>query len=293
MPIREYKIKDGKGNVVGIELEKFPANFIAETKEKADELYKKYDKTLQLLANKYSIFTGIEEDDLVQEGTIGLARASRDFEVGRSENFHIFAIYKIKDAMKEFVISQASNIRVPRYIRDASVLINRLKKIMESVDVLESCSLTDIWLLSSIYESNKDVADEIIKIKQSISNLADRSCTTTEQLIERAEMIPLVIYEKIDLGVDKLSGDVEGDKMIQRLAARQSIDNLKNYLKEDEFELLVDHYVYGKTVRELAEKLGIKAPSITVKIHNIVQKLNKRKDKILCYESDKATEETK
>jgi len=292
MPIREYKIKDEKGNVIGTQLEKFPANFIAETKEEAEELYKKYNKTLQLLANKYSVFTGIDIEDLVQEGSIGLARASRDFEIDRSENFHIFAIYKIKDAMKEFVISQASNIRVPRYIRDASVLINRLKRIMESVDVLESCSLTDIWLLSSIYESNKDVADEIVKIKQSISNLADRSCTTTEQLIERAEVIPLVVYEKIDLGVDKLSDGTEGDKMIQRLAARQSVANLKSYLKEDEFELLVDHYVYGKTVRELAEKLGIKAPSVTVKIHNIVQKLNKRKDKILCYESNKATEKT-
>jgi len=293
MPIREYKIRDKKGNVIGTKIEKFLANFIAETKEEAEALYKKYDKTLQLLANKYSVYTGIDEEDLIQEGTIGLARASRDFEIDRSENFHIFAIYKIKDAMKEFVVSQASNIRVPRYIRDASVLINRLKKVMESVDVLESCCLTDIWLLSSIYESNKDVADEIIKIKQSISNLADRSCTTTEQLIERAEMMPLVIYEKIDLAVDKLSESTEGDKMIQRLAARQSIDNLKGYLKEGEFELLVDYYIYGKTVRELAVKLGIKASTVTVKIHNIVQKLNKRKDKILCYESNEATEKTK
>ena len=293
MPIREYKIKDKKGNVIGTKLEKFPANFIAETKEGAEELYKKYNKTLQFLANKYFVYTGIDEEDLIQEGTIGLARASRDFEIDRSENFHIFAIYKIKDAMREFVVSQASNIRVPQYIRDASVLINRLKRIMESVDVLESCSLTDVWLLSSIYESNKDVAEEIIKIKQSISNLADRSCTTTEQLIERAEMIPLVIYEKIDLAVDKLSENTEGDKMIQRLAARQSIDNLKGYLKEGEFDLLVDYYIYGKTVRELAEKLGIKAPTVTVKIHNIVQKLNKRKDKILCYESNEATEKTK
>lgn len=290
MPIREYKVKDEKGNVIGIELEKFLTNFIAETKEEADKLYKEYIKTLQLLANKYATFTGIDAEDLVQEGIIGLARASRDFEADRSNNFRIFAIYKIKDAMKEFVISQASNIKVPQYIRDASVLINRLKRIMESVDVLESCSLTDIWLLSSIYESNKDVADDVIRTKQSIFNLADRSGTTTEQLIERAEMIPLVVYEKIDGGVDKLSGDTEGDKMIQRLSAKRSIDNLKDYLKEDEFNLLVDHYVYGETVRELAGKLGIKAPSVTVRIHNIVQRLNKRKDKILCYESNEATE---
>jgi len=293
MPIREYKIKDEKGNIIGIELEKFPANFIAETKEGADKLYKEYIKTLQLLANKYETFTGIDAEDLVQEGIIGLARASRDFEVGRSKNFRIFAIYKIKDAIKEFVVSQASNIKVPQYIRDASVLINRLKRIMESVDVLESCSLADVWLLSSIYESNKDVSNDITKVKQSILNLADRSGTTTEQLVERAEMIPRVVYEKVDGGVDKISGGTEADEMVQRLSAKQSIDNLKDYLKEDEFNLLVDHYVYGETVRELAEKLGIKAPSVTIKIHNIVQRLNKRKDKILCYESNKAAEKIK
>lgn len=293
MPIREYKIKDEKGNVIGTELEKFPANFIAETKEKADKLYEKYIKTLRLLASKYAPFTGIDAEDLIQEGVIGLARASRDFEVDRSENFHIFAIYKIKDAMKEFVVSQASNIKVPQYIKDASILINRLKKIMESVDVLESCSLTDIWTLSSIYESNKDVADDIIKTKRSILNLADRSCTTTEQLIERAEMIPSIIYETVDYDVDRLIGDTEEDKVVKHLAARQSIDNLKKYLKEEEFDLLVNHYVYGKTVRELSKELGIEASSVTVKIHNIVQKLNKRKDKILYYESNKDTKKIK
>jgi len=293
VPIREYKIKDEKGNVIGTELEKFPANFIAETKEKADKLYEKYIKILRLLANKYAPFTGIDVEDLIQEGIIGLARASRDFEVDRSENFHIFAIYKIRDAMKEFVVSQASSIKVPQYIKDAFILINRLKKIMESVDVLESCSLTDIWALSSIYESNKDVADDIIKTKRSILNLADRSCTTREQLIERAEMIPSVVYETVDYEIDRLIGNTEEDRIVKYLIAKQSIDNLKKYLKEGEYDLLVDHYVYGETIRALAEKLGIKDGTVAVKIHNIVQKLNKRKDKILCYENNKDIEKIK
>jgi len=272
--------------------EKFLVNFLAETKVEAERLYEKYIKTIGRLADRYTIFVGVDKKDLIQEGIIGLARANRDFEKGRSKDFTIFAIYKIKDAMREFVTSQASDIKVPQYIKDAVALIRRLKKVMESVDVLESCSLLGIWDISKIYESNKDVADKVKEIKESIRNLADRSCTTTEELIERAEMAPSVNYEIIDRSMNNLSENIKEEELIHQIATKRSIENLKEYLTKDEYQLLVDHYVYGKTVRDLEKELGIKASSVTIRIHSIIRKLKQRKNTILCYESDKDPKKT-
>lgn len=275
------------------ESEKFLAHFLAETEEEAEKLYERYMRTIRRLANRYIVFVGVDEEDLIQEGIIGLARANRDFEKDRSKDFTIFAIYKIKDAMREFVTSQASNIKIPQYIKDAAMLVGRLRRVMESVDVLESRSLLSIWDISKIYESNKDVASEVKEIKESIYNLADRSCTTIEELIERAEMAPLVSCETVDHNVDNLSENVKEEEIIHQIATKQSVENLRKYLTEDEYKLLVDHYTYNKTVRVLGEELGIKASSVTIRIHGIIGKLNKKRDKILCYESSKDSKEAK
>lgn len=273
------------------ESEKFLTHFLAETKKEAEKLYERHIKTIRRLANRYTTFIGVDEDDLIQEGIIGLARANRDFEKDRSKDFTIFAIYKIKDAMREFVTSQADNIKIPQYIKDAAILVGRLRRVMESVDVLESCSFLSVWDISKIYESNEDVANEVIEIKESIHNLADRSCTTIKELIERADMAPLAVYEVSNYNMDSLSKNVKEEEMMHQIAIKRSVENLKEYLTEDECKLLVDHYVYGKTVRALGKELGIKSSSVTIRIHSIVKKLNKRKNKILRYESNKDSKE--
>jgi len=56
---------------------------------------------------------------------------------------------------------------------------------------------------------------------------------------------------------------------------------IKNILSKSDYRLVVSHFVDGKTVRELAKETGLKAPSITVKIHNIVAELLKKEDVIL------------
>lgn len=304
MPIHEKFKRDPETNKViknengepiilveGIDYGKFPANFIAETKEGADWLYKKYLRTLQFLANKYSVITGLPAEDLVQEGTIGLARASRDFEEHRSEDFNTFAIYKIKDAIREFVTSQAINTRVPQYIKDTARLIAKLKKIISTVESVETCSLIDVWWMSRKHEEEGEIIDNVSKIRQSLFNLAERSCTTVEQLVERAELMPLIDVEITDRNTADLSENSEST-VIEGLIRRRHISKIRELLSEGDFDLIVSYFIEGKTERELEKELGLKAPSLHVKMRNIIERLLEKKDWILDDKDNKDTKET-
>jgi len=263
--------------------EEFLPHFLAGTEAEADELYKQYKSTLSLLASKYASYTGLDEDDLIQEGVIGLARAKRDFEENRSDTFRTFAIYKIKDAMREYSSKQADDISIPQYIREAARLIAKLKKIMEMVGLVKTNDFISIWDHSATCDKESEVIKDITSIRQTIRNLANRSCTSVSQLLERAELYPTEMAELDNhpiTGEIAASSDGVEEKLIQTLINSKAISKLKAILPEKDYELLYAHYSEGKTVRELAPIMGIKAPSITVKILNIIKELQKKKEQI-------------
>jgi len=292
MAFHEKYRRDSKGDVIkdkdsnpiadreGIDYNKFPKNFLADTKEESDRLYKIYLNTLQLLATKYSRLTGLNSEDFIQEGIIGLARASRDFASERSKDFNTFAIYKIKDSMREFVSSQSAAIKIPQYIRDAVNLIEKLKKLVSTIEHINNLSTLNIWRMSEKYEKPGNTIESIISTRNSISNLAERSCTSVNQLIERVELMPTNM-EYIDIDSHIIDHKLNEESVVGKIISKESVKRIKNMLSEDDYKLIVSHFVDGKTVRELAEETKLKASSVTVKIHNIVSKLGKKEGVIL------------
>lgn len=268
------------------ENEKFGAHFIADTKEEAEDLLKKFNTDLTMQAHKFFMVTGVDKFDLYQEGVIGLARAKREFEEGRSENFRIFAIYKIRDAMREFVTGQAGNIKVPQYIRDAQRLSIIMRGIMEKIGKTAFTSIVDLWQRLVAFKPSNELEESLRKdiedIKSSIKNLADRSHTSVPQILERAEMMPssafntsvdLAVFDIFDIGYPS-----EGDKMVERIYARDKVDEIRDMLTEEEFELLCDRFIDDKTLKVLEPKLGIKEETIVIRTNNILAKLRRKFD---------------
>lgn len=263
------------------EKETFLAHFLADTEEEAVQLHKDYLKTLKMLARKYASVTGLDEEDLVSEGVIGLARAKRDFEQERGAAFRTFAIYKIKDALREFVSTQEMDINIPQYLRDASRLAMKLKKLLESAGIDDLNSYSTVWEKSGKCALNEVLMEELESVRQSLLNLSARSCTEIIQLLDRAEIVPLLSPDIVDESVVFDDGIVYGgfsseEDLLNTLLAKSKINIIKGLLSDDEFNLLIDHYVEGYTVRELEDKLGIKAASIHVKIHSIINKLRRK-----------------
>jgi RNA polymerase sigma factor (sigma-70 family) len=276
------------------ENEKFAACFIADTEEEANRMIDKFDNDISMLAIKRHTLTGIDANDLKQEGLIGLARANRDFEESRSESFRIFALYKIKDAMREFITKEASNIKTPQYIKDATYLIESLKKVIEKVWDIRYMSYDEVWDLSeNIQVDSPEIRQGICEVKNSLNNLAKRSCSSVLQLLERAEIMPRLTIEVEDYAASDVSDVYEEEtNMMNRLSTKESMEVLKEILEPSELELLWDRYVEGITERELEAKLGVTAPTIDVRTKNILEKVRKHRNRILRDETNTTVKET-
>jgi len=267
------------------ENEEFLPCFLADTQSKADELLARYQRTISLLASKYASYTGLDEEDLSQEGIIGLARAARDFEEDRSDTFHTFAIYKIKDAMREFSSKQADNVKIPQYLQEASRLAIKLQKVMNLAGLVQGKDFMSVWEQSATCDKESEVIKDITAIRQTIKSLADRSGTSVNQLLERAELFPVEMTELDQHTVinELMSHNdyTSEESLLHKLSTKKSMERLREILTKEEYGLLYEHFIEGRTVRELAPILGITAPSVTIKIHNIISKLQKKEDQIL------------
>lgn len=260
--------------------EKFSACFIADTMDEANQLLVDYEKDIGFLATKLAVITGIDAEDLQQEGIIGLARAKRDFEVERSEKFRIFAIYKIKDAMKEFITKQGNNVKTPQYVKNAAQLAEGLRKILEKMDGHKYRSYADIWHTSNVYKDAppadmENLIGDLASLRQSLKNLSDRSHTSPLQLLERAELSPSASLEIVDRDVNTISHSYNSST----ISENHIVKTAKNILTEKEFEMFNLHFIQGATLREMEEDLCKKASTISVQIMQIREKLGKHKYK--------------
>lgn len=294
MPFRNVKLKDPitKKDVLDengepvYEDEKFLSHFLGNTKEESESLYKEYITTLTGLANKYSMYSGVDEGDLKQEGIIGLARAMRDFDGKRSDDFNTFAMYKIKDAMREFVAKQATDIQIPQYIKEATRLINKLSKLLEKVNPLKEHDFSQVWSESQMYDDKSEIIKDINDVRDSLLGLASRSGTTVDRLLSRAELYPADVTDVDDVvctmgDMSNISTESAEDDIVSQIMAYKSVDKLRDILSKDEYDLLYSHFVDGMTVRQLAPIYGITAATITIRIHNILDVLSKKKEQIL------------
>ena len=255
--------------------EKFCKRFLADTEEEGMKLVKEYDSTLRLLANKSSVLTGLDKEDLYQEGIIGLARANRDFDEERSDNFRIFAIYKIKDALREFGTTQSVSIKSPQYTKDALRLASILRERLVKAGEYQYLALADMWRSSSKYTGSSALEKSIQESRRSLRNLANRSHTSVVQLLERSEMTPSYTVEVTDITGSLIENNSPEDGMVDKINAADLIERIKDCISEEDYTLLYNRFVEGMTVRELAPIMGISAPHVSDRTQVLLEKLRK------------------
>jgi RNA polymerase sporulation-specific sigma factor len=128
---------------------------ICEQDEDAYEiLYNKYKSIVDLKAKKYVNFVsnkGLDYNDLVQEGMIGLSEAIRDFKIDKEIKFSTFA-----------------NLCIERQINTAIIKANRkkYKALNDSVSLDEKFSDNDCSLFNFIFDNNeKDPGNYLVDIE--------------------------------------------------------------------------------------------------------------------------------
>ena len=117
---------------------------ICEQSEDAHEiLYKKYQPVVEMKASKYLKYAaskGLDYNDLIQEGMIGLSEAVRDFKTQKDVKFSTFA-----------------NLCIERQINTAIIKANRKKHklLNESLSLDNTPNETDRSLMESIFDKKE------------------------------------------------------------------------------------------------------------------------------------------
>jgi len=243
--------------------EEFPKHLLGETVEEAESLFKEYSKTLNDLARSYARMSGLERTDLFGETIMGLARAKRDFDPTRSDDFKTFAIFKIKDALNKYVRGFSAPVRVPAYIK-------KVNRWIDNLEALLKCAMVEPEDIEAILAGEKAVmlSDDPLqkdcdKLSTMISDEAARLKVTRKELIKRARILPHTYSE---MHIEEQADEPEFDDKLL-------VDKLKSHMTDT--ELTISNMIMdGKTYKEIAAAFGHKPPWVR-------QQLDKMRDRFL------------
>jgi len=242
--------------------ENMPDCFLADTPEEAQAIYAKFESLLNGLAYSYAVSTNLNRSDLFGEGLIGLARAYRDWDSGRSNDFRSYAIYKIKDALNECVRKNASAISVPAYIKKSHSNLQELKAMCEKYSTDWRSVVSSQTPPSKFIGLDKERCEEII---ENLKNASTRSKVEYKKFVERIEFIP----QDVDY-TDQVEKDYNGNQ--QRLEAALVVDRIKSEMDEEE-KKICDGIMLGKTYEKIGEEFGKSKAWVAGKLKEIRERV--------------------
>lgn len=223
--------------------EELPEHFLGDTPEEAEKLHNEFSGLLNKMSLNYALTTGLEKSFLFGEALIGLARAKRDFDPKRSNDFKSFVIRKVKDALNECVKDNSSIVTVPRYLKDT----NRNIKALEY--------------------ATGEKADRIL---ENIHKAAERAGITPEELIIRAASIPEDV-EYNEFVESNTSVPKEDENKLNNVML---IMKLKQYMNDTERKI-ADLIMEDKTYEAIGKEFGHTASWVTKKVQKMREKLIK------------------
>ena len=150
------------------------------------------------IANSYTEY-GVEFDDIVSEGFIGLMKAIDNFDVERGFRFSTYAIYWIKCEIRKFIFSGSKVIRVPRHLETKIIKYRNIRedfvgKYGREPSPEEISELTEIPLKEVNFIIH--VQMNVISLDAPVSDEAD---SNLEELLDSGDANPEDLYLKNEL----------------------------------------------------------------------------------------------
>lgn len=195
------------------------------------------------VAKKYQK-KGLELEDLISEGNIGLLSAIEKFDVSKGYHFISYAVWWIRQSILKAICEKSRAIRLPQNRANELVQIEHAKKTIRD-NVSEEQELSEIAAML-----NMDVAHvrELVEISREMASLdseiagKDSSTTTLGSMIE-----------------DKMHGQPED--MVIRKELQKDINSVLSTLKPAEAEVLKMRYGIGvekpMSLKEIGDKFNL------------------------------------
>lgn len=264
---RYVNVKGFKYDIINMstvtKVEDMPECFLADTGVEAEAIYEKFEGMLNNIAYAYAVSTGINKADLFGEALIGLARAYRDWNPDRSDNFKLYAEYRIKDALREFIRRNIVSLSIPSYIQKAYANVVEIKTICDYNEV-------DYVLVLK----KQEIPDELstgsaLRCAQLVSNLinaSNRAKVSYEKFIERVEMIPEDVDSSENIPNDLYKREEE------KMEAVLLVEKLKEYMTTEEREIC-DGIMLDKSFEQIGNEMGKSKAWVSDKVRNLRDKI--------------------
>jgi len=202
-----------------------------------DLLAQRFDRVVQWLASRFA-HRGVQIDDLLQAGRIGLVEALDRYDPERGSQFLTYAISMIVGEIKHHLRDNTWGVRAPRRLQELSSLLSRME------DEL-TARLGRIPTVAELAE-HADLPEEQILSAMEVSSLHQPKSLNVIQTFEDSESSE-EWQDLVGRADPRLEAVVEYDPLYHAL---EEMDDRKNWI-------IRRRYFDQCTQREVAGELGV------------------------------------
>jgi len=215
------------------------------------------------IARKY-IGKGLSFLDMIQEGNMGLIKATEKFDYRKGYKFSTYATWWIQQAITRAIADKARIIRLPIHLIES---LSKIKKTTADLSIELGRMPTRQELATHLGIPVAKI-NEIIKSAQSTISIDAPSGTKPTDA--NNEIIDFIVDEK----------NIAPDTMVSQGSLLEEVTNLLNQLSQRERDVLIMRYGFGdygqkKTLEEIGTQYGISRERVRQIETRAVSKLKK------------------
>ena len=218
-------------------------------KEAREQLVQKNIGLVKSIVSRYTA-RGVEKEDLIQIGMIGLRNAIDNFDTTYEVRFSTYAVPMIAGEIRRFLRDNGA-IKVSRSIKDHRVAVNRSRERL----------IEKLGREPTIHEIAEDVGLSMEDILLAVNS--GQEVASLQQMIYEGDGSSIRLMDRLSAH----SG--EGDASLDRMMLADSL----SALEQRERELIVLRFYYDQTQSQIAKRMGVSQVQVSRLEKRILRKM--------------------
>lgn len=218
-------------------------------KEAREQLVQKNIGLVKSIVSRYTA-RGVEKEDLIQIGLIGLIKAIDNFDTTYEVRFSTYAVPMIAGEIRRFLRDNGA-IKVSRSIKDHRVAVNRSRERL----------IEKMGREPTLHEIAEDVGFSMEDILLAVNS--GQEVASLQQMIYEGDGSSIRLMDRLSAH----SG--EGDASLDRMMLADSL----SALEQRERELIVLRFYYDQTQSQIAKRMGVSQVQVSRLEKRILRKM--------------------